>query len=181
MCNLYPFVATVASGASAPDCIEKIDIGGPSMIRAAAKNHADVAVVTDPSDYAPLLEALKAGAASLQFRRRLAWKAFAHCAAYDSAVADWFWADGGARAEGDDPFPPQLTVPLTLASGLRYGENPHQAAAFYTCVLVIHRAALVVGVLTRHVALPQGVVAGGARAVRRCHRQAAPRQGDVVQ
>jgi phosphoribosylaminoimidazolecarboxamide formyltransferase/IMP cyclohydrolase len=134
VCNLYPFSATVASGASAEDCIEKIDIGGPSMIRAAAKNHGDVFVVTDPSDYTPLLDALRAGGAAvgLPLRRRLAWKAFAHCAAYDANVAEWFWAAGGARGEGESPFPPQLSVPLRLADTLRYGENPHQAAAFYT-------------------------------------------------
>ena len=134
VCNLYPFVATVASGTNAADCIEKIDIGGPSMIRAAAKNHGDVYVVTDPSDYTPLLDALKAGgeAAGLPLRRRLAWKAFAHCASYDSAVSEWFWASGGARRADEPPFPPSLTVPLQLADTLRYGENPHQAAAFYT-------------------------------------------------
>ena len=134
VCNLYPFVATVASGANAADCIEKIDIGGPSMIRAAAKNHGDVYVVTDPSDYTPLLDALKAGgeAAGLPLRRRLAWKAFAHCAAYDSSVSEWFWTAGGARRPDESPFPPTLTVPLQLADTLRYGENPHQAAAFYT-------------------------------------------------
>lgn len=101
------------------------------MIRAAAKNHADVFVVTDPSDYAPLLEFLKTGAqgdAARAFRRRLAWKAFQHCASYDSAVAEWLWFSGGA---GDGSFPPELTVPLTQLSGLRYGENPHQRAAFY--------------------------------------------------
>ena len=140
VCNLYPFAATVASGGTPEECIEKIDIGGPSMIRAAAKNHADVAVVTDPDDYLDLLDAIAKtrGAsadpgAALTFRRRLAWKAFAHCAAYDSAVSEWFWTAGGARGGDDHPlFPPLLTVPLRLASGLRYGENPHQAAAFYT-------------------------------------------------
>lgn len=118
--------------------MEKIDIGGPSMIRAAAKNHAHVFVVTDPADYAPLLAALQAGAAAagaegLALRRRLAWRAFAHCSAYDAAVAEWFWTAGGARAPDDSRWPPLLTVPLTLVSGLRYGENPHQGAAFYTC------------------------------------------------
>jgi hypothetical protein len=136
VCNLYPFAATVASGGSAAECIEKIDIGGPSMIRAAAKNHGDVFVITDPSDYAPLLAALRAGdaGAGATLRVRLAWKAFAHCAAYDAAVAEWFWESGGARRADEPRWPPLLTVPLALVSGLRYGENPHQGAAFYTCV-----------------------------------------------
>ena len=120
------------------------------MIRAAAKNHGDVAVVTDPSDYAPLLEALRGGGASQQFRRRLAWKAFAHCAAYDSNVAEWFWASGGARAPDEPPFPPQLTVPLQLASGLRYGENPHQQAAFYTEASLAERTPSGVATATLH-------------------------------
>lgn len=80
VCNLYPFAATVASGAGREDCVEKIDVGGPTMIRAAAKNHADVLVVTDPSDYAGLLGALRADGDCAPLRRRLAWKAFAHCA-----------------------------------------------------------------------------------------------------
>lgn len=132
--NLYPFRETVASGASPADCIEKIDIGGPAMIRAAAKNHGDVFVVTDPSDYAPLLEFLKSGAkgeAAQAFRKQLAWKAFQHCASYDSAVAEWFWFSGGAGG-ADGSFPPMLTVPLEqVGTSLRYGENPHQKAAFY--------------------------------------------------
>ena len=153
VCNLYPFAATVASGASAADCIEKIDIGGPSMIRAAAKNHGDVYVLTDPSDYAPLLAALGAGgdaASGLALRRRLAWKAFAHCAAYDSHVAEWFWASGGARGADEPRFPPVLTVPLARADTLRYGENPHQAAAFYTETSLAERTPTGVATATLH-------------------------------
>lgn len=133
VCNLYPFAATVASGASEADCVEKIDIGGPSMIRAAAKNHAHVAVVTSPADYAPLLAALRGGsAAEAALRPALAWRAFAACAAYDANVAEWMWAHGGGGEAPPSPFPPLLTVPMVVAQPLRYGENPHQAAAFYT-------------------------------------------------
>ena len=124
-CNLYPFraVVTQEGGASFAEGIENIDIGGPTMLRAAAKNHADVVVLADPADYAPTLEALAGGGLDAGARRRLAWKAFQHVASYDSAVAEWLW-------EGDSP-PPSLSVPLERVAGLRYGENPHQAAAFY--------------------------------------------------
>ena len=88
--SLYPFEATVAKGAGFEDCIENIDIGGPAMIRAAAKNHDDVAVIVDANDYAPLLEALTAGGTTLDFRRRLAAKAYARTAAYDAAISNWF-------------------------------------------------------------------------------------------
>jgi phosphoribosylaminoimidazolecarboxamide formyltransferase/IMP cyclohydrolase len=123
-CNLYPFVETV----SKPDVtfdegIENIDIGGPTMLRAAAKNHRDVLVVVDPADYGEVLARIGDGSTDSAYRKRLAWKAFAHVAAYDSAVSEWLW-------DGDDP-PPSLTVPMELAQGLRYGENPHQSAAFY--------------------------------------------------
>ncbi|MGE5597662.1 MAG: bifunctional phosphoribosylaminoimidazolecarboxamide formyltransferase/IMP cyclohydrolase [Hyphomicrobiales bacterium] len=126
--NLYPFVATVTKpgGVSFDEAIENIDIGGPTMIRAAAKNHRDVIVVVDPADYATVLEQLRAGGVSPDERRRLAWKAFAHTAAYDSAVSEWFWGQVG----GGEPAP-TLTIPMELAAGLRYGENPHQRAAFY--------------------------------------------------
>jgi phosphoribosylaminoimidazolecarboxamide formyltransferase / IMP cyclohydrolase len=129
--NLYPFRQTVtASPPPAYDvAVENIDIGGPAMIRAAAKNHADVAVVVDPADYPALLEGLKDGSASeagAAFRRKLAWKAFQHSATYDSTVAEWMWSQVG----GGEPAP-ELSVSARLASGLRYGENPHQAAAFY--------------------------------------------------
>ena len=124
-CNLYPFRAVVTreGGADFADGIENIDIGGPTMLRAAAKNHTDVIVLADPEDYAETLAALNAGGFDAAARRRLAWKAFQHVASYDSAVAEWLW-------DGEGP-PPALSVPLELASGLRYGENPHQAAAFY--------------------------------------------------
>ncbi|KAL0454515.1 UNVERIFIED_CONTAM: Bifunctional purine biosynthesis protein PurH [Sesamum latifolium] len=126
--NLYPFYDTVttSSGISFEHGIENIDIGGPAMIRAAAKNHSDVLVVVDSEDYPALLEYLRGGQDDQQFRRRLAWKAFQHVASYDSAVAEWLW-----KQTGGDKFPPSLTVPLSLKSSLRYGENPHQNAAFY--------------------------------------------------
>ncbi|GJR49146.1 AICARFT/IMPCHase bienzyme family protein [Tanacetum coccineum] len=127
--NLYPFYAKVSSanGVTFDDGIENIDIGGPTMIRAAAKNHKDVLVVVDSEDYPVLLEFLKGNKDDQQFRKMLAWKAFQHCAAYDSAVSEWLWK----QTEGDK-FSPSFTVPLTLKSSLRYGENPHQKAAFYT-------------------------------------------------
>ncbi|WOG81570.1 hypothetical protein DCAR_0100721 [Daucus carota subsp. sativus] len=127
--NLYPFYDTVSSTneISFEDGIENIDIGGPAMIRAAAKNHKDVLVVVDSKDYPELLESLKANKVNEQFRRKLAWKAFQHVASYDSAVSEWLWK----QTEGEDKFPPSLTVPLSLKSSLRYGENPHQKAAFY--------------------------------------------------
>ncbi|HEY5210869.1 MAG TPA: bifunctional phosphoribosylaminoimidazolecarboxamide formyltransferase/IMP cyclohydrolase [Stellaceae bacterium] len=125
--NLYPFAATVARGASFDECVENIDIGGPALIRAAAKNHADVAVITDSGDYAALLESLRDhdGATPLALRRALAAKAFARTAAYDAAIAGWL-----AAREGDS-FPATLTLTATRRQMLRYGENPHQRAAFY--------------------------------------------------
>ncbi|KAJ4849915.1 hypothetical protein Tsubulata_011727 [Turnera subulata] len=126
--NLYPFYDKVTStgGIAFEDGIENIDIGGPAMIRAAAKNHKDVLVVVDSQDYPALLEFLKGGQDNQQFRRKLAWKAFQHVASYDSAVSEWLW-----KQTVGDKFPPSLTVPLSLKSSLRYGENPHQKAAFY--------------------------------------------------
>ena len=122
--NLYPFEATVASGASPEDCVENIDIGGPALIRAAAKNADHVAVLTDPSQYDELIEALaRQGGTTRDFRTRLAGEAYARTAAYDAAIAAWF-----AR---ETPFPRQLTLSGTLRQPLRYGENPHQQAAFY--------------------------------------------------
>jgi len=125
--NLYPFAATVARGAAAEDCIENIDIGGPALIRAAAKNHDDVVVVTDPGDYAGLLAEVAArdGATSLDFRRALAARAFSRTAAYDAAIAAWF-----AREHGET-FPELLAIAASRRQKLRYGENPHQEAAFY--------------------------------------------------
>ncbi|MFL5051961.1 MAG: bifunctional phosphoribosylaminoimidazolecarboxamide formyltransferase/IMP cyclohydrolase [Xanthobacteraceae bacterium] len=125
--NVYPFEETVAKGAGFADCVENIDIGGPAMIRAAAKNHADVTVVVEPADYAPVLAELKAhgGATTLALRQRLAAKAYARTAAYDAAIANWF-ADRLA-----DPAPGFRAVGGRLVEALRYGENPHQTAAFY--------------------------------------------------
>jgi len=120
--NLYPFEATVAKGAERDEVIENIDIGGPSMVRSAAKNHAFVAIVTDPADY-PLVAG---GSTTLEDRKRLAAKAYAATAAYDSAIAQWF-----AFADQRESFPQILPVALTLGDTLRYGENPHQSAAFY--------------------------------------------------
>jgi phosphoribosylaminoimidazolecarboxamide formyltransferase/IMP cyclohydrolase len=125
--NLYPFEATVAKGAPFADCIENIDIGGPALIRAAAKNHAFVTVVVDPADYARLTEEVAAagGATSAGFRTELAAKAYARTAAYDAAIASWFASQQG------EAFPERLTISGTLRQRMRYGENPHQPAAFY--------------------------------------------------
>ncbi len=125
--NLYPFEETVAKGGDHAACIENIDIGGPAMIRASAKNHRFVAVVTDPSDYAGLMEQLKAhdGATTLAFRQKLALAAYSRTAAYDAAVSGWM------AGQFKVPFPKQRSFAGTLVQGLRYGENPHQAAAFY--------------------------------------------------
>ena len=124
--NLYPFEATVARDSPYAECVEMIDIGGPALIRAAAKNHDFVAVLTDPKQYAALLEEIAAhGGATLRLRQRLAGEAYAVTAAYDSAIAAWFAAEQG------ETLPPQLTIAGTLKQRLRYGENPHQQAAFY--------------------------------------------------
>jgi len=124
--NLYPFEATVAAGADFAACVENIDIGGPAMIRSAAKNHDYVAVCTEPGDVVEVLEALKAaGATSLELRRALAARAFARVAAYDSAIAAWF-----AR-RAPEAWPARKTITGALASAMRYGENPHQSAALY--------------------------------------------------
>jgi len=125
--NLYPFEETVARGADFADCIENIDIGGPAMIRAAAKNHGDVAVLVDAADYGALLDELArhGGMTTLVLRRHLAAKAFARTATYDAAIANWF-----AR-ELADPAPDYRTFGGRLIEKLRYGENPHQSAAFY--------------------------------------------------
>ncbi|WP_410536954.1 bifunctional phosphoribosylaminoimidazolecarboxamide formyltransferase/IMP cyclohydrolase [Streptomyces sp. KL2] len=128
--NLYPFRETVASGASPDECVEQIDIGGPSMVRAAAKNHPSVAVVVNPGRYGEVLEAVAGGGFDLAARRRLAAEAFAHTAAYDVAVASWF-ADDYAPAD-DSGFPEFLGTAYRRSNVLRYGENPHQAAALYS-------------------------------------------------
>jgi phosphoribosylaminoimidazolecarboxamide formyltransferase/IMP cyclohydrolase len=129
--NLYPFAATIAKpGVSYHEAVENIDVGGPAMLRGAAKNHADVTVVVDPDDYALLLAELAAGggATRQEFRARLAAKAFAHTAGYDALVADWL---GRQQAATTEPFPAQLNLAMTRIATLRYGENPHQRAAFY--------------------------------------------------
>src|SRR3954468_8322624 len=124
--NLYPFAATVASGADREDCIENIDIGGPARIRAAAKNHEFVAVVTDPADYDTVLgEIAGDGGVSLALRRHLARKAYTLTAAYDAAISLWFAKDEGVA------FPQTLVGAAELVEATRYGENPHQKAAFY--------------------------------------------------
>lgn len=125
--NLYPFEATVAAGADHETCIENIDIGGPAMIRAAAKNHGDVVVVVDVGDYATIGAALTAhgGSTTLDLRKRLAQKAYARTAAYDAAISNWF-----ANAIGET-VPAYRSVGGVLAEAMRYGENPHQSAAFY--------------------------------------------------
>jgi phosphoribosylaminoimidazolecarboxamide formyltransferase/IMP cyclohydrolase len=124
--NLYPFEETVAKGADFETCIENIDIGGPAMIRAAAKNHDDVAVVVDPQDYAPILSELKQHkGTTLALRQKLAAKAYARTAAYDAAISNWF------AQQLADSAPAWRAIGGRLAEALRYGENPHQSAAFY--------------------------------------------------
>jgi phosphoribosylaminoimidazolecarboxamide formyltransferase / IMP cyclohydrolase len=126
--NLYPFADTVASGADVAECIEQIDIGGPSMVRGAAKNHACVAVLTSPDQYADLQAALVAGGYSLRQRQRLAAAAFEHTATYDVAVATWMATT--LKASGEE-FPAWRGATWQRAAVLRYGENPHQPAALY--------------------------------------------------
>jgi phosphoribosylaminoimidazolecarboxamide formyltransferase / IMP cyclohydrolase len=124
--NLYPFEETVAKGADFETCIENIDIGGPAMIRAAAKNHDDVVVVVDPQDYAPILSELNEHkGTTLALRQKLAAKAYARTAAYDAAISNWF------AQQLADPAPAWRAIGGRLAEALRYGENPHQSAAFY--------------------------------------------------
>jgi phosphoribosylaminoimidazolecarboxamide formyltransferase/IMP cyclohydrolase len=125
--NLYPFEATIAKGASYDDCIENIDIGGPAMIRGAAKNHNDVAVVVDVADYTLVLDALAKndGATDLAMRKRLAQKAYARTAVYDAAISNWFAAELG------EDTPDYRAAGGALAEKMRYGENPHQSAGFY--------------------------------------------------
>jgi phosphoribosylaminoimidazolecarboxamide formyltransferase/IMP cyclohydrolase len=125
VCNLYPFESTIAKGASYAETIENIDIGGPAMIRSAAKNHAFVAVVVDPADYAPVLEALKSGGIPYEMRQKLAAKAYARTAAYDSVISGWF------AKTLDYADMPWRSFAGTLAEVMRYGENPHHWAAFY--------------------------------------------------
>ncbi|WP_028477626.1 bifunctional phosphoribosylaminoimidazolecarboxamide formyltransferase/IMP cyclohydrolase [Nocardia sp. CNY236] len=133
--NLYPFSQTVASGASPDECVEQIDIGGPSMVRAAAKNHSSVSVVVDTSDYADVLAAVKSGGFTLADRVALAAKAFQHTASYDVAVATWMTTVLAAEDELGDrtmPVAEWLAGTWQRSTVLRYGENPHQTAALYT-------------------------------------------------
>jgi phosphoribosylaminoimidazolecarboxamide formyltransferase/IMP cyclohydrolase len=124
--NLYPFVQTVAKpGVTLDEALENIDIGGPTMIRAAAKNFPSVIIVVDPADYPPVLEKLGAGDLPLAERKRLAQKAFQHVATYDTAISQYL------RQDSPEDFPEEMTVALKKRYSLRYGENPHQAAAFY--------------------------------------------------
>ncbi|MGT2463738.1 bifunctional phosphoribosylaminoimidazolecarboxamide formyltransferase/IMP cyclohydrolase [Sinomonas atrocyanea] len=130
--NLYPFVETVASGAAMDDVVEQIDIGGPAMVRSAAKNHAAVAIVVDPGAYGDVVAAAKAGGFDLRTRRRLAAKAFAHTAAYDTAVATWTASQFPDEDEnGAVHWPAYAGLALERSEVLRYGENPHQPAALY--------------------------------------------------
>ncbi len=129
--NLYPFAATVASGATPDECVEQIDIGGPSMVRAAAKNHPSVAVVTDPSSYGAVLESVRGGGFTLEQRKRLAAEAFVHTATYDAAVASWMGSVLTDTSDGTG-FPAWVGGTWDKAAVLRYGENPHQRAALYT-------------------------------------------------
>ena len=136
--NLYPFEETVAGGADFATCIENIDIGGPAMIRSAAKNHAFVTVVVDPADYGSLIDEIsETGATSGAFRRRLAAKAYSHTAGYDAAISNWFADQAG------DAYPERLVVAADRRETLRYGENPHQSAAFY-----VNRGAARAGIAT---------------------------------
>jgi phosphoribosylaminoimidazolecarboxamide formyltransferase/IMP cyclohydrolase len=126
--NLYPFTETVASGAAPDECVEQIDIGGPTMVRAAAKNHPSVAVVVDPASYPDVLAAVADGGTTLEQRQSLAVTAFRHTASYDIAVASWM---GAALTSSEGGFPEWVGASWQLSDVLRYGENPHQGAALY--------------------------------------------------
>jgi phosphoribosylaminoimidazolecarboxamide formyltransferase / IMP cyclohydrolase len=131
--NLYPFRETVASGAPAEEIVEQIDIGGPAMMRAAAKNHASVSVVVDPGAYDTVLDAVRRGGFELEERRRLAATAYAHTAAYDAAVSSWFAGVYAPDADAvEHGWPKVVGAVRTRKAVLRYGENPHQSAALYT-------------------------------------------------
>ncbi len=151
--NLYPFTQTVASGASPDECVEQIDIGGPAMVRASAKNHANVAVVVDPARYDWVLENVRAGGFTLADRQQLAADAFRHTASYDVAVASWM---GNVLAPDDEGsgFPGWVGATWNRSNVLRYGENPHQNAAHLHAGRRPHRSGV---------------------------GEAAARQGDVVQ
>src|SRR5450759_3435281 len=149
--NLYPFEQTVASGAAPQECVEQIDIGGPAMVRAAAKNHASVAVITSPAQYDDLRAAVGQGGFTLGQRRRLAAAAYARTAAYDAAVASWFAAAYAPDATASEPGWPDV---------LRYGENPHQGGALYTSGGAAGEAAA------------GGLAAGGIAAAEQLHGKA---------
>ena len=130
--NLYPFEETLAKGGTYDACVENIDIGGPAMIRAAAKNHAGVTVIVDPNDYEMLRAELHSkGSTTFAFRKTMAARALAHTAAYDGAISNWLTANPDTTGRPANAFPQSYTVQLTKALDLRYGENPHQSAAFY--------------------------------------------------
>jgi phosphoribosylaminoimidazolecarboxamide formyltransferase/IMP cyclohydrolase len=129
--NLYPFVETIASGATGDAAIEQIDIGGPAMVRAAAKNHANVAIAVSPANYPQIIKAVTLGGSTLAQRQRLAGEAFAHTAAYDTAVAAFFASRVGVRAEHPLPEKTTIEISASLQQVLRYGENAHQAASLY--------------------------------------------------
>jgi phosphoribosylaminoimidazolecarboxamide formyltransferase / IMP cyclohydrolase len=129
--NLYPFHEAVATAQPLAAAMEQVDIGGPAMLRAAAKNHGDVLVVVDPADYAQVLVALRAGSVDAELRRRLAHRVFAHTAHYDAAIADYFGRSGGAGAIAATGFPDTIELQMKRVQALRYGENPDQPAAFY--------------------------------------------------
>ena len=131
VCNLYPFTETVMSGATPDECIEQIDIGGPSMVRAAAKNHPSVAIVTSPSRYASVLEAVRGGGFTLEQRKELAAEAFVHTATYDTHVASWM-GNAYVDTSAGSGFPAWVGATWEKSRVLRYGENPHQRAALYT-------------------------------------------------
>ena len=161
--NLYPFRDTVRSGADRDECVEQIDIGGPAMIRAAAKNHASVAVVLDPAAYPELIAAVRAGGFTLAERQGLAAKAFAHTASYDVAVAAWM---STVLAPSPDGWPSWTGATWERAEVLRYGENPHQSAALYR-----HWRG---GLGDRGTAARQG---DELQQLRRCRRRLAGRRG----
>ncbi|MEY2847562.1 MAG: hypothetical protein RI885_227 [Actinomycetota bacterium] len=134
--NLYPFVETVAAGAGGEAAVEQIDIGGPAMVRASAKNHANVAIAVSPHSYQQIIKAVTLGGTTLAQRQRLAGEAFAHTAAYDEAVSEFFAENIGIRADhplDEQTFPPTVSQTFELTRVLRYGENSHQAAALYRC------------------------------------------------
>jgi phosphoribosylaminoimidazolecarboxamide formyltransferase/IMP cyclohydrolase len=142
VCNLYPFEQTVAKGGSFEDCVENIDIGGPAMVRSAAKNHASVTVITDPAQYDDLIAAIDAGGTTLAQRRHYAAAAYTRTATYDAAIATWFTGQNGdadpdlrvtdtVAPQTGEIFPARLAIAGLKHQALRYGENPHQIAAFY--------------------------------------------------